>query len=287
LSDCHGRFAWYELLTTDMAAAKAFYSRVVGWEAQDASAAFPYTVFSADGTEVGGLMELPPDALRMGAMPRWAGYIAVDDIDATVDRLRSLGGSVFVPPTDSNIGRVSIVTDPQKATFGLVTGLKRGGLVEEEPKAGQIGWHELFAADGKKAFAFYSELLDWEAAGRGEDLLESYQLIATGGRTFGGMFPMLPSTPVPFWLYYVEVPDVALAVRRVTEAGGRVVQGPLDLPDGMWFARCIDPQGAMFSLQGKTSQTDIEPVREISWAAEWAGFASRGKVVAKPKREVK
>ena len=124
----HGRFAWYELLTTERAAATHFYARVVGWEAKTAStAAFPYTVFSAGKTEIGGLMELPPDARRMGATPRWVGYVAVDDIDDTVDRLRHLGGSVFVPPTDSNIGRVSIVADPQTATFGLVGGLKRGG----------------------------------------------------------------------------------------------------------------------------------------------------------------
>ena len=35
--DHHGRFAWYELITTDVAAAKAFYAEVVGWGAQDAS----------------------------------------------------------------------------------------------------------------------------------------------------------------------------------------------------------------------------------------------------------
>ena len=29
----HGRFAWYELITTDMEAAKAFYTKVMGWGA--------------------------------------------------------------------------------------------------------------------------------------------------------------------------------------------------------------------------------------------------------------
>jgi len=52
-----GKFAWYELLTTDATAARAFYADVVGWEAKDAStAAFPYAVFSADQSEVGGLI---------------------------------------------------------------------------------------------------------------------------------------------------------------------------------------------------------------------------------------
>jgi predicted enzyme related to lactoylglutathione lyase len=286
LSDRHGRFAWYELLTTDMVAAKSFYGRVVGWEAKNEAASFPYAVFSTGGTEIGGLMELPPDARRMGAMPRWVGYVEVDDIDGAVDRLKRLGGSVLVPPTDSNIGRVSIVADAQAATFGLVTGLKRGEAEEEPEKSGQVGWHELFAADGKKAIAFYSELFGWQQpAPRENDPLEAYQLIATGGRTFGGMFPKLPRVPVPFWLYYVGVDDITNAVAHVKEGGGRVVQGPMELTGGGWIARCIDPQGAMFSLQGKTSQTGIEAAStsELDWAAEWGGFSSRGKVVARPK----
>jgi len=62
------------------------------------------------------------------------------------------------------------------------------------------------------------------------------------------------------------------------------VQGPMELLGGSWIARCIDPQGAMFSLQGKTSQTIVEPAstRELGWSTEWGGFASRGKVVAPP-----
>ena len=290
LSEGCGHFAWYEILTTDAAAARAFYGSVVGWDVRDAStAALPYGVFSAGGTDIGGLMELPPDALRMGATPRWVGYIAVDDIDGTVERLKRLGGSVFVPPTDSNIGRVSIVTDPQTATFGLVGGLKLGGAPVESWQPGRVEWHELFAADGKTAFAFYSELFGWLPAPKQKDLLESYQLVAIGGKTFGGIFPKLPRAPVPFWLYYIEVPDIAVAIARVKEGGGRVVQGPMELPGGSWIARCIDPQGAMFSLQGNTSQIGIEPAsnRELVWATEWGDFASRGKVVARPKREIK
>jgi predicted enzyme related to lactoylglutathione lyase len=121
----HGRFVWYELITTDMAAAKAFYSKVVGWGAQDASTPdLPYTLFTAGKTSVSGLMNLPEEARKMGATPRWMGYIGVNDVDATADRIRRLGGAVYVPPTDSNIGRISVVADPQTATLALVKGLK-------------------------------------------------------------------------------------------------------------------------------------------------------------------
>src|ERR1700720_2758938 len=123
----HGRFVWYELMTTDMAAAKAFYANVVGWSAQDASTPdLAYALFTAGKASVSGLMDLPEDARKMGATPRWMGYVGCSDVDATAQRITRLGGAVFVPPTDSNIGRIAVVADPQMASLALVTGLKPG-----------------------------------------------------------------------------------------------------------------------------------------------------------------
>jgi len=108
------RFAWYELLTTDVAAASAFYGKVVGWGATDASTPeLAYTILAAGEVPVGGLMDLPEEGRRLGATPRWLGYVAVDDIDTTASQIRRRGGAVLLPPTDSNIGRVSVVADPQ------------------------------------------------------------------------------------------------------------------------------------------------------------------------------
>jgi uncharacterized protein len=289
LSRSHGCFAWYELLTTDAAAARTFYSRVVGWGTRDASTtAFPYSVFTSGSVEVVGLMELPPDARRMGAAPRWVGYVWVEDIDGTAERLKQLGGRIYVPPTDSNIGRVSIVADPQTATLGMVGGLKRGGAAGEPDEPGLIGWHELLAEDAGKAFAFYRALFDWQAVGSEKDPLESYQPFAVDGRTVGGVFNKLPRAPVPFWLYYINVADMDAALAAVHSGGGKVVQGPFELMAGHWICRCIDPQGAMFALQGaqRADAKESQDASQLTWAAEWGGFTSRGKVVAqagKPK----
>src|SRR3954451_17435474 len=80
----HGHFVWYELMTTDMEAAKAFYADVVGWGTRDASMpGMAYTLFTAGGAAVGGLMVLPEDARKkMGAKPSWIGYVGVNDVDA-------------------------------------------------------------------------------------------------------------------------------------------------------------------------------------------------------------
>src|SRR5260370_13877764 len=124
--DYHGRFTWYELMTTDVAAAKAFYAEVVGWGTQDASTPeLAYTLFTTGRASVSGLMDLPEEARKMGATPRWMGYVGVDDVDVTADRIKRLGGAVYVPPTSTNIRRISVVADPQTATLALIEGPKK------------------------------------------------------------------------------------------------------------------------------------------------------------------
>jgi len=282
-------FAWYELLTTDLPAAESFYGKVVGWTAQDASTPqFAYRVFSSDEAPVAGLMELPLDGQKKGATPRWVGYVAVRDIDATVARLKALGGTVYVPPTDSNIGRIAVVADPQTATLALVGGLTYATAAPIEPGAcGRVGWHELLASEGKAAFGFYSAVFGWEKPPAEQALLESYQLFAAGGRMLGGMFTKFAAAPVPFWLYYFDVADLDSAIDQVKAGGGRVAQGPIELWDGHWAARCIDPQGAMFAVQGPRDKAAVDRSGEahadaaLAWSTSWGGISSRGQLLGK------
>jgi uncharacterized protein len=283
MSNTH--FAWYELLTTDMAGARRFYGSVLGWTAQDAATSkFAYSVFNTGGSPVCGLMELPQEERKMGATPRWLGYVAVDDLDLTVGRLASLGGAGDVPPTETNIGRIAIVADPQKATFALAQGLKHGLPPSEAVELGRVGWHELLAGEWRAAFAFYHGLFGWQRTQSGVGSLEFYQLLSAGDRTIGGMFTKLPIAPIPFWLYYFNVPDIAVATDRVMASGGRTVQGPNQLPDVGWIAWCVDPQGAMFALQAASNQSGVErpSAAELGRSTAWGAFASRGRLVAGP-----
>jgi predicted enzyme related to lactoylglutathione lyase len=280
----HGHFAWYELLTTDMTAAKAFYGTVLGWAVRDASTAkFAYSIFTAGDTPVCGLMELPPEGRKMGATPRWVGYVAVDDVDSTVDRLKRHGGTVYVPPIDTNIGRISIIADPQKATLAVAEGLKLDQSAEFG-RPGRVSWHELLASDWKTAFPFYSALFGWERAEARTGSAVGYQMLSAGGHVIGGMFTKLPVAPFPFWLYYFNVPEIAVAAKQVTAGGGRIAQGPLEVQGGGWIIRCIDPQGAMFALQADANQGGVKAVSdaELGWSAAWGELRSHGRLVAEP-----
>ena len=186
----------------------------------------------------------------------------------------ALGGAVYVPPTNSNIGRISVVADPQTATLGVGQGLKTGQRQRADlGKPGRVGWHELLAADWKKAFAFYGELFGWQKADAEIGPTDAYQLFSAGGQTIGGMFTKRPTDPIPFWLYYFNVDDIDAAVERVKTAGGRIFEGPLEMPGGSWIARCGDPQGAAFALQGKRNRD------AVGWSTEWGEFSSKGRLV--------
>jgi uncharacterized protein len=273
--DYPGSFVWYELITTDVAAAKVFYADVVGWGTQDAPTPdFPYALLTAGATPVGGVTELPEVARQRGATPRWAGYVGVKNIDAAADRIKGLGGAVYVPPTESNIGRIAIVSDPQTANFALVKGLKPAQMKPAGPgKPGHVGWHELHATDWEKALAFYVELFGWQKADFEINTEDPYQPFAVEGLTIGGMLTKPLTEPVPFWLYYFNVGDIDAAAERVQRAGGRIFTGPLELPGGGWIVRCGDPQGAPFALQGKRRQ------HGIGWSTEWSGFSSKGRLL--------
>lgn len=251
----HGKFVWYELLTSDTDAAEAFYKTVLGWTAQDFGLPeLKYTIVSAGGVGIGGIMVVPEEAKKHGVPPGWFGYVHVDDVDAGAEDVKDAGGAVHRDPSDiPGVGRFAVVADPQGAVFNL---FKSEGAAPDRPTAepgtpGHVGWHELHATDHTSVFEFYADLFDW-TKGEAHDMgpMGVYQLFATSEVPDGGMFTREEGMPGPFWLYYFNVDALDPAVERVMGAGGHVMNGPHQVPGGSWIAQCTDPQGAVFALVG-------------------------------------
>jgi hypothetical protein len=76
----------------------------------------------------------------------------------------------------------------------------------------------------------------------------TYQIFAIGGTPAGGMMNKPPQIPYPFWVYYFNVDGIDAAITRVQQAGGKILNGPMEVPGGSWIAQCRDPQGAMFAM---------------------------------------
>ncbi len=248
------KFVWYELMTSDLSAAETFYKAVVGWTTEDFPGQdFRYVIVKAGERGIAGLMTLPDDAVKMGARPAWLGYIYADDVDQATDRLAKAGGKVHRQPADiPGVGRFSVVADPQGAMFMLITpqGEDQPPLPMSTP--GNVGWHELYAADGASAMAFYADQFGWQ---KNDEMdmgpMGKYLLFSTGGsESAGGIMTKPAEIPHPAWGYYFVVGNIDDAVRRVTDNGGKVLNGPMEVPGPAFIIQGADPQGAMFALVG-------------------------------------
>ncbi len=247
------KFVWYELHSPDVRNSESFYTGVLGWGARDSG--MPdrcYTVVSAGSTPIGGLLQKPEDTLSMGS--HWVGYIGVDDVDAYAQRLKKVGGTVNRASEDiPNVGRFSVVTDPQGAMFVLFQ--PHNGMAQPpEPKPGTPGtaaWHDLAAADWQSDFAFYADLFGWtkaEPIDMGPKGI--YQIFAIGENPSGGMMNRPDPSVQPGWMFYFNVEEIGAAVARVQQHGGKITYGPAVVPGGRQIAQCLDPQGALFGMVG-------------------------------------
>jgi predicted enzyme related to lactoylglutathione lyase len=246
-AEVRGRFIWHELLTTDTAAAAAFYPKVVPWRTQPSN--MPgYTIFMAGQTQIGGLMALPADA--GGTPAHWLVYVGTPNVDATCTQAQGLGGRVCKAATDiPNVGRFAVLADPQGATFAVFTP-SAGPPPGAPPPQGAFSWHELQTTDVAAALRFYGQLFGWtKGAGHDMGAMGVYQLFEHGGAGVGGMCNTQgPSTP-PSWLSYVHVADANRAVASAKAVGGRLLHGPIEVPGGSWIALFLDPQGGAFAVQ--------------------------------------
>lgn len=251
----HGRFCWYELMTTDPAAAESFYGKVVGWGTRPfPGAGAPYTMWTKGEQAVGGLMELPAEARAGGAPPNWMPYVAVEDAEATAKQAVALGGKAeFGPNEIPGVGRFAVLSDPAGAHFAILQPAdpSAGSGPETAPAPLEVSWRELATTDREGAMAFYQALFGWERQNANDmgEPLGVYQEFGRPGLALGGIYRKPADMPLPpFWLMYVLVPDIEASLAAVRTAGGTVLMGPTEIPGGDRIAQCLDPQGAAFAL---------------------------------------
>src|SRR5919108_3402626 len=115
-----GTFCWADLATTDQEAAKAFYSGLFGWEADDmpAGEGVTYSMMRLDGKYAAAIAPQPQQQRDAGVPPAWSSYVSVESADEAADRAARLGATVHAPPFDVlEAGRMAVIQDPQGAFF--------------------------------------------------------------------------------------------------------------------------------------------------------------------------
>lgn len=109
-------------------------------------------------------------------------------------------------------------------------------------------WIDLMVPDPRMAMDFYGALFGWDFVDQGDES-GNYLLCSVGGHLvagLGGSSPIREAPPV--WTTYLATSDVDATAARVSEAGGRVLIGPLDVMTRGRMAMVVDSTGARFGL---------------------------------------
>jgi predicted enzyme related to lactoylglutathione lyase len=234
-----GTFVWHESVTDDPKRAQEFYTQLFGWEIElFKGEGFEYPMISVNGQSHGGF---PP--VQAGTPPHWAGNVAVEDIDATVEKAKSAGGRLIHGPQEiPEVGRFAVLADPQGAVF---VGFQSVG--EPPQSAGVFVWDELGTQDVEAAESFYNAVFGWTTADMGEEY-GGYKLFKNGEADAGGLMKM-PDPSIPsMWTPYVAVEDVDATVAKATELGGGTIMEAMDVPNVGRIAVLKDPIGAVFGI---------------------------------------
>lgn len=138
----NGAPCWVDLMTSDTARSRDFYTQLFGWSAEEPAEEFGgYFNFTKDGVRVAGCMASQPDSglpdlwsvylasadarktldvAGEGVPAHWSVYFGADDTDAALAKVTDLGGSILRAPEDTPYGRLVTAADPTGAVFKLV-----------------------------------------------------------------------------------------------------------------------------------------------------------------------
>ncbi|MGI4895201.1 MAG: VOC family protein [Janthinobacterium lividum] len=228
--------SWVDLSCPDPGAAGAFYAAVLGWTVVDTGLEFDdYRLGLVEGGAAAGI------GSRGGL--GWTLYLATDDLDATLTKVRAAGGHVLAPAMDiGDTGRRAVVADPTGTEVGLwQAGAHPGAEWVNSP--GAMIWEDLRCADPAVSMRFYADVFGWTF----QPLFDGYGTVTNPDAPWpvGGLGPLWGGQPG--WLVYFAVADVDVAISAALGAGGSLVREAEDTPYGR-MGQIADPDGIVVAL---------------------------------------
>jgi predicted enzyme related to lactoylglutathione lyase len=249
-----GTPCWVDLGVGDIGRARAFYGGLFGWDIPEGPPeAGGYSLCEVDGRPVAGI----GPKIGPAEMPAaWTTYLASDDADETVSKIKAAGGQVVTEPMDvMDVGRMAVAADPGGAVFGVWQARAHtGAQLANEP--GSLAWNENMSRDFDANKAFYRAVFGYDYGDLSSDGFK-YATAELDGRPVGGIGELDPNLPpeVPAnWAAYFGVADVDAAVARAAELGGSVVRPAWDTPYGR-MAVLADDQAAVFAIVSSSGES--------------------------------
>lgn len=256
-----GTPSYVELMAPDPEKAAQFYGELFGWEITED----PLPEEIGGGVYRSGKLQGDMVAGISGQMPGleghpafWGVYLAVDDVDDAVVKVKEAGGTVEAEPFDvMDMGRMASIQDPTGARVNLWQANTSVGT-ERAHEPGTPIWNEVVSPDPAAAAAFYEQALGMGQQERETPSGTYISLTDVDGKVIGGaMRPMMEGIP-PHWNVYFNVESVDAMAERVQQLGGQVVAPAFDVPGVGRLGFFADPQGAMFAVMQNPPGQDAQ-----------------------------
>ena len=242
-----GEFLWCDLATFNVEETLKYYRDLFEWELKPEE--FPdgstYYYASSANEVTAGIYEMP-EVYRAEEMPSfWMSYIGVDDITASCEQVKQLGGKVLLGPASFGRGAaIAMIEDPQGARFTLFTGAHLQPRSSKMVPGGHF-WNELYTPDPEAAEAFYGALFGWKAMSPDKNGRRAVNNLAGSATT---AFEDCSQSPHPLnapqWTVGFACADLHDFVEKLS---------PLERENMLWIkhkrsaAICTsDPKGAVF-----------------------------------------
>ncbi|MCB9787129.1 MAG: VOC family protein [Deltaproteobacteria bacterium] len=238
-----GHFVWYELMSSDPARSAAWYTELFGWTVAEME--IPdgvYRVLREGEDGIAGITRSPADS----PMPdHWLGYISAEP-DSVAARTRAFEGQVLVPPMDMpEVGRLTVVLDPQGASIAAFKGVSGDPPVKTPIPVGRFCWSHLHSTDVIGSQSFYQMAFPLAAKPRDDG---SMLLTAKPDGAEVATVAQAPADTPASWLHYVIVSDLEASTARAVELGASVVHANQKYEGYGTGTVIADPTGAVLAL---------------------------------------
>lgn len=232
----------FEVIGTDGSALERFYGELLGWHVQSIPDMNYGLVDTHAGEGING---------GIGTSPEGAGFVTVyietPDLQASLDTVVALGGTVAMPPTEIP-GAVTLAQfrDPQGNLLGLVKagdGGSEGGVSAGDGVP--LGWFEILGTDGAALRDFYAQAFGWGFK-VSPGPMDYGEADTRSGRGIPGGVGKSQGEPVV--TVYAGVDDLPKYLERAESLGATTVLQPRDVGEGTSIAAFRDPQGNLFGI---------------------------------------
>jgi predicted enzyme related to lactoylglutathione lyase len=242
-----GEFCWFNMLTPQPAAARAFFGRLLGWT----YAEIPGIGHRAQvgGRNVGGVFDLAGPNTPPGTPPCIGVMVKVESADAAAAKVKSLGGKAKPAFDIMDQGRMAECLDPNGAEFDVWEPKASHGTEVDSTLHGAPSWCEALTTDVALATTFYSNLFGWTPEVMRTTGL-NYTVFKHGTESVAGMLeitPQMGNIP-PHWAVYFTVKSADETVREALDLGAKICMTMKEAPGVGRFCGFTSPQGVPFNV---------------------------------------